>query len=133
MKKHFSLLLATGVVLFFALSVSAKDVDTKGKAWLDTHKDPATINVNGKWHAREWGRVTLIQSEGSREVTGDGDGWKITGVVSGNQIFLLFHNRGKVNYTAELTAQGDSKLDGSYSRGFMTDKTKHKPMLLTKE
>ena len=133
MKKHFSLLLAIGAVLIFALSASAGDVDTKGKEWLDAHKDPAAINVNGKWHAREWGRVTLIQSEGSRDVTGDGDGWKITGVVSGKQIFLLFHNRGKVNYSAELTADSDSKLNGAYSRGFMTEKTKHKPMLLTKE
>ncbi len=133
MKKHFSLWLAAGVVLIFALGVSARNVDTKGKAWLDAHKDPAEINVNGKWHAKEWGKITLIQAQGSRDVTGDGDGWDITGVVSGKQVFLLFHHKGTVNYSAELTAEGDGKLNGAYSRGFMTEKTKHKSMLMTKE
>lgn len=133
MKRHFSLSLAVGVVLIFALGVSARDLDTKGKAWLDPHKDPAEINVNGNWHAKEWGKVNLVQAQGSRDVTGKGDGWDITGVVSGKQVFLLFHHKGTVNYSAELTPEGDSKLNGSYSRGFMKDKSKQKSMVLTKD
>lgn len=133
MKKHLSLLLPAAMVLSLVASLSAGDLDTKGKAWLDTHKDAAAINVNGSWHAKEWGTVTLHQAQDSRDLTGDGDGWDITGVVSGKQAFLLFSHHGKVNYSAELTSQTDGSLDGSYSRGFMGDNTKHKPMNMTKK
>lgn len=133
MKKHFSLLLAAGVVLIFAVGVSAGDLRTKGKAWLDPHKDPAEINVNGKWHEKAWGRVTLIQAPGSRDVTGDGDGWDITGVVSGKQVFLLFSHHGKVNYSAQLTSEADGSLSGTYSRGFMNEKSKGRSMHLIKQ
>jgi hypothetical protein len=133
MKKYFSLLLPVGMVLTFAIGLSARDLETKGKAWLDAHSEAAAINVNGNWHAKEWGKIVLIQAQGSRDVTGDGDGWDITGVVSGKQVFLLFSHKGKVNYTAELTSQNDNNLNGSYSRGFMEEKTKHKPMLMIKQ
>lgn len=133
MKKHFSLLLAAGVVLIFAVGVSAGDLRTKGKAWLDPHNEPAGINVNGKWHEKSWGRVVLNQAEGSRDVTGDGDGWDITGVVSGKQVFLLFSHHERVNYSAQLTLEADGSLNGSYSRGFMKEKSKGRPMHLTKE
>jgi hypothetical protein len=133
MKKHFSLLLPVGMVLMLAVGLSAKDLETKGKAWLGTHSEPAAINVNGSWHAKEWGKIVLIQAQGSRDVTGDGDGWDITGVVSGKQVFLLFSHKDKVNYSAELTSQDDNSLKGSYSRNFMDEKTKNKPMLMIKQ
>jgi hypothetical protein len=133
MKKHFSLLLTAVVVLIFAGSVSAGDLDTKGKAWLGPHNEPAAINVNGKWHEKAWGKVVLNQAEGSRDVTGDGDGWDITGVVSGKQVFLLFSHHGRVNYSAQLTSEADGSLNGSYGRGFMNEKSKGRPMHLIKQ
>jgi hypothetical protein len=133
MSKHFPLLLLVGMVSVLAVNLNAKDLDTKGKAWLGAHSDAPAVNVNGSWHAKEWGKIVLIQAQGSRDVTGDGDGWDITGVVSGKQVFLLFSHKGKVNYSAELTSQDDNSLKGSYSRDFMSEKTKTKPMLMIKQ
>ncbi len=133
MKKGFSRLMAVGMVLFFVTSLSAGDLETKGKAWLGPHSDAAAISVGGKWHAKEWGRITLMQAEGSRDVTGDGDGWDITGVVSGKQVFLLFSHHDRVNYSAQVTSQADGSLNGTYSKGFMNEKSKGRPILMTKE
>ncbi|HEV2729914.1 MAG TPA: hypothetical protein VGV15_07765, partial [Terriglobales bacterium] len=75
----------------------------------------------------------LNQSEGSRDVTGSCDGWDITGVVSGKQVFLLFSHHARVNYSAELTLEADGSLNGSYVRGFMKEKSKGRSMHLTKQ
>lgn len=133
MKKSPFLLLAVGVVLMLAVGLSAKNVDTKGKAWLDAHTEAAAVNVNGDWHAKEWGKIVLNQAQGSRDLTGRGDGWDITGVVSGKQVFLLFSHHGGVAYSAELTSESETSLNGSYSRGFMSEKTKGRSMHLTKQ
>lgn len=133
MKSHFSLLLAAGVVLILAVGVSAGDLETKGKTWLGSRSEATAINVNGHWHEKSWGKVVLNQAEGSRDVTGDGDGWDITGVVSGKQVFLLFSHHGRVNYSAQLTSEADGGLNGSYSKGFMNEKSKGRPMHLTKQ
>ena len=132
MKKCFLRLLPVGIVLVFVVALSAGDLETKGKAWLNPHSEAAAINVNGEWHETEWGMVVLNQAQGSRDVTGRGDGWDITGVVSGNQVFLLFSHKDKVNYSATLTSDGDKSLKGSYARGFMGEKTKTRPMHLIK-
>jgi hypothetical protein len=50
MRKRLFLLLAVSVVLMLAVGLSAKNVNTKGKAWLDAHSEAAAINVNGDWH-----------------------------------------------------------------------------------
>ena len=133
MRKSLFLLFAVSVVLILAVGLCAKNLDTKGKAWLDAHSEAAAINVNGDWHAKEWGKIVLNQAQGSRDVTGRGDGWDITGVVSGKQVFLLFSSRGTVVYSAELTSESDTSLNGSYSKGFMSEKTKGKSMHLTKQ
>jgi hypothetical protein len=132
MKQRFSLLLPVGVVLILVVGLSAGDLETKGKAWLDPHSEAAAINVNGEWHAKEWGTIVLNQTPGSRDLTGKGDGWDITGVVSGKQVFLLFSHKDKVNYSAQLTSESDNSLNGSYAKGFMGEKTKTRPMRLTK-
>ena len=132
MKKHFSLVVPVGMVLILTLGLSAGDLDTKGKAWLGMHSEAAAINVNGSWHAKDWGTITLHQAQDSRDVTGDGDGWDITGVVSGKQAFLLFSNKGKVTYSAELASVGEGNLTGTYSRGFMGNNAKGRPMHLSK-
>jgi len=133
MKKFIFMFWTVGLVLLVAVGLSARNLDTKGKAWLDAHNDPASINVNGTWYAKDWGRIVLDQAQGGRDLSGHGDGWAITGVVSGNQVFLLFSNKGNVEYSAELTSESDGSLNGSYSRGFMGDKSKGKSMHLTKQ
>jgi hypothetical protein len=133
MKKYFSLLLPVAIVLILTLGLSAGDIEAKGKAWLGSHSDTPAINVSGSWHEAEWGTVTLTQAQGSRDVTGDGDRWDITGVVSGNQVFLVFSHKGKVAYTAKLTSESDKSLNGSYLKGFLDDKSKGlRPMHLIK-
>ncbi len=133
MRRCFFLLLPVGMVLILTVGLSARNLETKGKAWLDAHSEAAAINVDGVWHAKEWGKIVLNQAQGSRDLTGHGDGWDISGVVSGKQVFLIFSHHGGVEYSAELTSEGENNLNGSYSRGFMGDKTKGKSMRLTKQ
>ncbi len=133
MKKAFFQLLPACIVLLFVVTASAGDLETKGKAWLGPHSEAATINVNGNWYEKAWGKVVLNQAEGSRDVTGRGDGWDITGVVSGKQVFLLFAHHDRVNYSAQLTSEADGSLKGSYSRGFMKEKSKTRSIHLTKQ
>src|SRR2546423_15234164 len=75
-------------------SLPAAKVEVEGKAWLDSQKAPPEINVNGLWESEEGGPLHLIQPEGSRDVSGNGDGYEIVGGVSGKRSFLLFseHN-----------------------------------------
>jgi hypothetical protein len=135
MKRSLFLVSAVGVVLMLAVGLSARDRDlsTKGKAWLDAHNEPATINVNGDWQAKSWGKVVLNQAQGSRDLAGRSGDWDISGVVSGKQVFLLFSYQDKVNYSAELTSESETSLNGSYSKGFMSEKTKGRSMHLTKQ
>ena len=96
-------------------SLTAAKVEVEGKAWLDSQKDPAAMNVNGSWTSEEWGDFHLIQSEGSRDVAGNGGGYDITGVVSGKRLFLLFSEKHTVEYCATLSPNGENSLTGTYS------------------
>jgi SH3-like domain-containing protein len=113
-------------------ALSAQKVEEEGNAWLARYSEPAEISVNGVWDSDDWGAVTLNQADDSRDLTGEGDGWIIKGVVSGKKIALLFTWKGRVEYSAELDADGEAKLVGSYSRRIMTEDSKKKDMLLTK-
>jgi hypothetical protein len=99
----------------FPTSLTAAKVEVEGKAWLDSQKDPAAINVNGAWDSDEWGAFHLSQAEGSREVSGNGGGYEIVGVVSGKRLFLLFSESHTVEYCATLSPDGESTLSGTYS------------------
>jgi hypothetical protein len=99
----------------FPTFLAAAKVEVEGKAWLDSQKDPAEINVNGAWDSDEWGSFHLNQSEGSREVSGNGGGYEITGVVSGKRLFLLFFENHTVEYCATLSPNGENSLAGTYS------------------
>jgi hypothetical protein len=99
----------------FPTSLAAAKVEVEGKAWLDSQKDPAEINVNGAWDSEEWGAFHLIQAEGSREVSGNGGGYEIVGVVSGKRVFMLFSEKHTVEYCATLSPNGDTGLAGTYS------------------
>jgi hypothetical protein len=99
----------------FPASLGAAKVEVEGKAWLDAQKDPAELNVNGAWDADEWGTLHLTQSDGSRDVHGNGDGYDILGVVSGKRLFLLFSEKHTVEYCATLSPNGENSLAGTYS------------------
>jgi len=99
----------------FPTMLGAAKVEVEGKAWLDSQKDPAEINVNGAWGSEEWGDFHLIQAEGSREVSGNGGGYDITGVVSGKHLFMLFSTRHTVEYCGTVSPNGENSLSGTYS------------------
>src|SRR5580704_9306557 len=96
----------------FPASLNAARVDVEGKAWLDAQKDPAAVNVNGTWDSDELGALHLLQAEGSRDVSGNGGGYEITGVVSGTRLFMLFASSHTVEYCAVLSPNGDNSLIG---------------------
>ena len=78
--------------------------------------------------------ATLEQAPGAREIKGDADSWKVNGVVSGKKVFLLFSGlEGKVRYSAELVAEQENTLKGSYSKGLMKKSPGKEKMLLTKK
>lgn len=107
-------------------------MEKEGKAWLAARSEAAEINVAGTWHAGTWGRVVLNQREGSREVSGTGDNWDISGVVSGKKVCLLFCHRGRIAYSAELTPEDSNSLDGVYADGLLTPKSKTRLMHMSK-
>lgn len=120
------------------IRTSAAKVEVEGKAWLDAQKDPAAINVNGAWDSEEWGDFHLLQAEGSREVSGNGGGYEVTGVVSGNRLFMLLSTHHTVEYCATLSPNGENALIGTYSdrksrvhSGLCQEKTR--PMNMTKK
>ena len=135
--------LAAAVVLLvlcisFPASLTAGNMENEGKGWLDAQKDPPAMNVNGIWDSDEWGVFHLTQAEGSREVSGSGGGYGITGVVSGKRLFMLFTTDRTVEYCATLSSDSDHSLAGSYSsrksrlkRGLCQEKTR--PMYMTKK
>jgi hypothetical protein len=135
-------LATTATLLLFCISfptsLAATKGEVEGKAWLDAQKDPAAINVNGTWDSEEWGTFHLLQSEGSRDVSGNGAGYEITGVVSGKRLFMLFVARRAVNYCATMGPNGENSLIGTYSSrrsllhsGACQEKTR--PMNMTKK
>jgi hypothetical protein len=95
--------------------LTAAKVEVEGKVWLDAQKDPAAINVNGAWESDEWGTLYLIQADGSRDVSGNGGGYEITGVVSGDRLFMLLSTKHIVEYCATLSPNGENGLIGTYS------------------
>jgi hypothetical protein len=48
------------------------------------------------------------------------------------QYLVFSYKRGQVAYSAELTAETDTELNGSYSRGLMYGGSNKKPMRLSK-
>jgi hypothetical protein len=118
--------------LVFDQSVPAQSEDKEGRIWLDANKGAATLNVTGVWEGGEWGRIPLSQREGGRRIIGSGDGWDISGVVSGNEVYLLFSHKGKVGFSAKLTSDGPNLLIGVYAPGLLSSASKTHPIRLSK-
>jgi hypothetical protein len=116
MNKSFFKMFAVFFLLVFATSLNAGTLEKQGKDWLDAQKDPAAINVSGTWKSNEFGALTLTQTEGSRDVSGDGGGYDLTGVVSGKSLYLIFSTKrhGTADYCAVVTTQSDTALIGEY-------------------
>jgi len=128
-----SILIVIISTTLFISAASAQRVEKEGKAWLDTCPDAAaTMNVTGVWNDPKWGNISLNQHQDSRRVIGSGDGWDISGVVSGNSVCLLFSFRDKISFSAKLTAEGTTQLNGTYVKGLLSDKSKTTPMRLVK-
>lgn len=120
------------VVIAFTVLLHAQKEEKEGKAWLDANTDPPALNVTGLWQSHDWGRISLNQREGSRRVIGSGDGWDISGVVSGKEVYLLFCHNGKVAFSAKLTAEEASQLTGIYANGILSSRSKTRPIRLSK-
>lgn len=120
------------VVIAFTVFLNGQKEEKEGKAWLDANTDPPSMNVTGIWEGHGWGKVSLNQREGGRRIIGSGDGWDISGVVSGKEVYLLFCHYGKVAYSAKLTADGDSQLTGVYAKEILSSGSKTRPMRLSK-
>ena len=116
----------------WAALVFGQNQANEGKAWLDANQEPAAINVGGLWQGGEWGRISLNQREGGRRIIGTGDGWDISGVVSGNAVYLVLFHKEKIAYSAKLTAESPVLLTGVYASGLLTSNSKTRPMRLSK-
>lgn len=110
----------------------AQRVDREGRTWLSTCSDPAALNVTGVWNDPKWGNITMNQHQESRQIIGSGDGWNISGVVSGKSVCLLFYNGDKISYSAKLTADASGALSGGYVKGMISEKSKTISMRLVK-
>lgn len=118
--------------ILFISPLFGQKVDKEGKTWLESCADAASLNVTGLWKDPKWGIISLSQHQDSREVLGAGDGWNISGVVSGNSVCLLFSDHGKISYSAKLTADGSTQLSGEYVKGLLSPKSKPMAMRLVK-
>jgi hypothetical protein len=125
-----ALLLA--MTLACAAPVFGQAEEKDGRAWLEANREAAAVNVTGVWEGAEWGRIPLSQREGGRRIIGTGDGWDVSGVVSGNQVYLLFSHKGKVAFSAKLTADATGALTGVYAPGLLSPGSKTTPMHLSK-
>lgn len=112
MKSILSVMLA----LFLAIPAAAGTVEGRGREWLDEHKDSPQVNVTGSWESPDWGALSLTQAEGSRDVSGKDKRFELTGVVSGKEVYLLFHkSSGNVAFCATLISESDGLMNGTYS------------------
>jgi hypothetical protein len=104
-------------------------IEKEGLAWLQQQPiQQPEIKIESIWISPEWGSLVLKQD--GEKLKGSGDGWDISGLVSGKEIRLVFHYQGEVNYSAILKPE-DSKLVGYYAYGLMTPDSSKKLMVLT--
>lgn len=131
MRKICVLFLIAAAFFGFSANLDSQTVAKEGKAWFDAHPEAPEINVRGYWYDKKWGDIVLNQFKGNREVTGNVGVYKIVGIVSGRQVYFLFtYYQNIIEYSAVLTADGDSILDGSYWSGLVREDVKGTPMFM---
>lgn len=120
MRSFHRLLLCIGVLLLAVAAANGAQSERESRSWLEAHADPPLVNVSGTWYGGySFGEVILKQVESDRKVVGHNGDYEITGVVSGNQVFLLFFSSGDLHYSAVVTAAGENALEGGYVKGLM--------------
>ncbi len=126
--------IAALLALLFTCTIlpHAQISESDGKAWLEANTAPPAMNVTGIWDGGDWGTVTLTQRQGGRKVIGTADSWDVTGVVSGNTVYLVIWKRDKVAFTAKLTLDNSSQLTGVYAKSILSAASKTVPMQLKK-
>jgi hypothetical protein len=105
------------LALCLAFPAAAGKLEGAGREWLDEHKDSPQVNVTGTWQSPDWDQVlSLMQAEGSRDVSGTDTRFDLTGAVSGKNLYLIFaHANGSVGFCATLISDSDGSLTGTYS------------------
>ena len=114
------------MVVFFALFIVSCQVGlpmVEGTKWLNSKNDRPEINISGTWTSPEWGAATFKQE--GKDITGVLGDYPVTGVVSGDSVYLLMYYDDKVDYSAELKASDDKILKGSYSKYRIIDEVKN--------
>lgn len=94
------------------------------RTWLDLKNKPHEIDISGSWHADEWGNAHIRQN-GNR-VTGTFGEYRLEGMVSGKDVYLLINYDNSVYYTAHLTAISENMLSGQYSGNTFVDQDYYK-------
>ena len=84
-----------------------------GQKWLDEHRSPVGLSVQGIWHSEEWGGSKLMQD--GRTVNGTLGNYNVRGVVSGQRAYLLLHSGGWNYFTVVLAKPSATQLSGFYS------------------
>ena len=109
-----------GSFVFAGRKIAKKE---QGVAWLNGFAQAPEANISGSWSAKSWGRITLDQKEGQADLTGEGDGWRITGKVAAKKAYLLFsYKNGNIAYSAILEQQGNDSWSGEYWDGLQDNK-----------
>ncbi len=78
-----------GLVLVCASALNAGSLEKQGKDWLDKQTDPLQ-SMSVAHGSSDFGGLRLDQVTGSRDVSGQGGGYNLDGVVSGKSLFMLF-------------------------------------------
>jgi hypothetical protein len=79
---------------------------------------PAVLNVEGNWHDPEsegafgWGQGDILQN--GNKIKGTIGSYSVSGVVSGQTVYVVFYTKGKVYYTAILEMPERGVLSGQY-------------------
>lgn len=74
----------------------------------------ARTNVEGLWYSPQWNIVVLNQ-EGSKVSGIFQDYYKVNGLVSGRNVYLVLRDDDWAEYTVELKKQPNGDLKGFYS------------------
>ena len=117
-----SLSFLTAILLFLSM-VSCASIHMKQDEidpWLVeiSGDKPAALNVQGRWHDPEsegvfgWGEGDIRQN--GNKINGTIGSYSVSGVVSGEVVYVVFYTKGKVYYTAKLSMPESGVLSGKY-------------------
>ena len=117
------LVASCAVVILGALMTSCLSLD-RVDSWLLSKKGSAAINVAGVWDAGPlmgggWGSANLGQR--GDEVFGSIGMYSVTGVVNGENVYLVFLSGSRVYYSAQLSPGKDGSLTGVVVEGALID------------